>query len=234
MTTRKVALITGANRGIGLEIARQLGQQGHTVLVGSRDKVKGNTAVENLRQAGITDVHLCQLDVADEASRQAAYEQIRQQHGRLDILVNNAAIFQDKGDLLHVDLDLMRRTMEINAYAPLRLIQLFLPMMQAQGYGRIVNLSSGIGELGDLHSSYPTYRLSKIALNLFTRILAPDLKGTNIKMNAMCPGWVRTDMGGANATRSVEEGADTAVWLATLPQDGPNGGFFRDRQAIEW
>ena len=124
--------------------------------------------------------------------------------------------------------------METNAYGPLMLTQAFVPLMKKRGYGRIVNVSSGIGELSDLGSSWPAYRLSKILLNIQTRIIAGELRGTNVLINAMCPGWVRTDMGGLGAPRSVEEGADTAVWLALLPADGPQGGFFRDRQPIDW
>lgn len=136
--------------------------------------------------------------------------------------------------LLAVDYDLLRLTMETNAFGPLLLTQAFVPLMRKNGYGRIVNVSSGIGELSDLGSSWPAYRLSKILLNIQTRIIAKELRGSNILINAMCPGWVRTDMGGPGAPRSVEKGADTIVWLALLPDDGPQGGYFRDRRPIDW
>ena len=231
----KIALVTGGNRGIGLEICRQLAKQGITVLLGSRDLAKGETAVSPLTQQNLTNIHACQLAVTEETSIQQLRQEIEQKFGQLDILVNNAGIYPDNvHSLLGVDLDLMRHTMDVNAYAPLRLVQVMLPLMQKNNWGRIVNVSSGIGELGDLGSSYPTYRFSKITLNLMTRVLANELNGTGIKINAMCPGWVRTDMGGSAAPRSVEEGADTAVWLATLPDNGPHGGYFRDRKPIEW
>lgn len=155
--------------------------------------------------------------------------------GRLDILVNNAALYIDRRHrLLELEEEVLRRTMESNAYGPLILTQAFVPLMKKKGYGRIVNVYSGIGELSDLGSSWPAYRLSKILLNIQTRIIAGELLGTNVLINAMCPGWVRTDMGGLGVPRSVEEGADTAVWLALLPDVGSQGGFFRDRQPIDW
>ena len=133
-----------------------------------------------------------------------------------------------------LNLETLSWTIETNLYGTLRVTQTVLPLMRKHGYGRIVNMSSGLGQLCDMHAGTPAYRISKTALNAVTRILADELQGTNIKVNSMCPGWVRTDLGGPNATRSVEEGAATAVWLATLPDDGPSGGFFRDREAIPW
>ena len=231
----KIALVTGANRGIGFEICRQLAGLGITVLLTGRDEDKGETAAQQLHNQGLKDVYFYQLEVTDSGSINRLRTDVEQEFGRLDILVNNAGIYSDTTHrLLEVDIGLMRRTMDINAYGPLELTQAFVPLMKKHNWGRVVNVSSGIGELGDLGSSYPAYRFSKITLNLFTRILAKELRGTGIKINAMCPGWVRTDMGGSAAPRSVEEGADTAVWLATLPDDGPHGGYFRDRQPIEW
>lgn len=228
----KIILVTGGNRGIGLEVCKQLAQQGHTVLLGSRELSKGQQAAQTIKSPNI---HPVQLDVTNEVDRQAVFKHIKQTYGRLDVLVNNAGIFPDKvHQLLQTDLALMRHTMEVNSWAPLHLMQLFIPLMRQHNWGRVVNVSSGIGELGDLGSSYPTYRFSKINLNLITRIVAQEVAGTDIKVNAMTPGWVQTDMGGANAPRTVEEGADTIVWLATLPDDGPHGGYFRDRQPIEW
>jgi NAD(P)-dependent dehydrogenase (short-subunit alcohol dehydrogenase family) len=165
--------------------------------------------------------------------------EVKRIYGRLDILVNNAAILIDapggfKASLFDLTSDTLRRTMETNLLGPVRLIQAAAPLMREQAYGRIVNISSGAGQLSDMGSGYPAYRMSKTALNALTRIAASELGGGDIKVNAMCPGWVRTEMGGPDADRSPEEGADTAVWLATLPDTGPTGGFFRDRKPIAW
>jgi NAD(P)-dependent dehydrogenase (short-subunit alcohol dehydrogenase family) len=231
---RKVAVVTGANRGIGFEICRQLARKGVHVILTSRDEAKGRDACEKLATAGL-EVAFCQLDVSDSNSVQRLADWITSQYGRLQILVNNAGIYIDnQHSLLTVDMAVMRRTMETNAYGPLMMCQALVPLMKREGYGRLVNVSSGIGELSGLGPSYPAYRISKIVLNIHTRILAGELRDTGILANAVCPGWVRTDMGGPGASRSVEEGADTAVWLATLPNDGPTGGFFRDRQEIPW
>jgi NAD(P)-dependent dehydrogenase (short-subunit alcohol dehydrogenase family) len=232
--SQEVAIVTGANRGIGFEVSHQLAQKGIHVILTSRNLTKGATAAERLQAEGL-NVRYHLLDVTDQASIQRLREFVEQEHGRLDILVNNAGVYiDDRHRLLEVDPDILQQTINTNAYGPLWLTQAFVPLMKQHGYGRIVNVSSGIGELSSLGSSWPAYRLSKILLNLQTRIIADELQGTNILINAMCPGWVRTDMGGAAAPRSVEEGADTAVWLATLTDGGPQGGYFRDRQPIEW
>jgi NAD(P)-dependent dehydrogenase (short-subunit alcohol dehydrogenase family) len=231
---QRIALVTGANRGIGFETCRQLAQRGLQVILTSRDEGKGQTAVERLAAEGLT-VAYHQLDVTDRdgIDRLAAY--VEESFGRLDILVNNAAVYLDeRHSLLALDYDILQTTMATNTYGPLLLTQAFVPLMRRNGYGRIVNLSSGIGELSDLGSSWPAYRLSKIMLNIQTRIIAGELEGSNVLINAMCPGWVRTDMGGPGAPKAIEEGADTAVWLALLPDDGPQGGYFRDRTAIAW
>lgn len=230
----RVAVVTGANRGIGFEICRQLARQGlHTILT-SRDESKGQAARQELVEEGL-DVAYHQLDITDPESVQHLAAHIQQEYGRLDILVNNAGIAIDKGTgVLHTDLDTLRQTMETNLYGPLRLCQALVPLMRRQEYGRIVNLSSSMGQLSTMGSEAPSYRMSKAALNALTRILAAYLEGTGILVNSMCPGWVRTDMGGRSASRSVKEGADTAVWLANLPDDGPTGGFFRDRKPIPW
>jgi NAD(P)-dependent dehydrogenase (short-subunit alcohol dehydrogenase family) len=157
----------------------------------------------------------------------------------LEILVNNAGILIDPldpaaGSVFHTKVDTLRRTYETNVYGPLQLCQALIPLMQVRGYGRVVNISSGMGQLSEMNGGYPGYRLSKTALNALTRIFADELKGTNILVNSVCPGWVRTDMGGPKASRSVEEGVYTIVWLATLPSGSPTGQFFRDRQPIPW
>ncbi len=230
----RVAVVTGANRGIGLEICRQLAQEGIYTILTSRDEAKGQAARQELADAGL-DIGYHQLDVTDPESIQRLAAYIKKEHGRLDILVNNAGIAIDKGTgVLHTDLETLRQTMETNLYGPLRLCQALVPLMRRQNCGRIVNLSSSMGQLSGMGSEAPSYRMSKTALNALTRILATYLEGTGILVNSMCPGWVRTDMGGRSASRSVKEGADTAVWLATLPGDDPTGGLFRDRKPIPW
>lgn len=238
MAVTRTALVSGANRGIGFEIVRQLARLGVLAVIGARDTDEGVAAAEKLKPEGL-DVPVVGLDVNSEDSAVNAVAEVKRIYGRLDILVNNAAILIDepggfKASLFDLKADTLRRTMETNLLGPVRLIQAGAPLMREQGYGRIVNISSGAGQLSDMGSGYPAYRMSKSALNALTRIAAAELSGGNIKVNAMCPGWVRTDMGGPTAERSPEEGADTAVWLATLGDDGPTGGFFRDRKPIAW
>jgi NAD(P)-dependent dehydrogenase (short-subunit alcohol dehydrogenase family) len=230
---RRIALVTGANRGIGFEICRQLARLGIQVVATSRDEAKGKIAQRNLAREGFR-VTYHQLDVTDSESINLLANDIRQQVGRLDILINNAGIMIDDRDILDIDIDTVRTTMETNVYGPWRLSLALLPLIKPQAHGRIVNLSSGMGQLAGMGSGSPAYRMSKTALNALTCMLADRLQGTNILVNSMCPGWVRTDMGGTGAPRSVEQGADTAVWLATLPDDGPTGGFFRGREPIPW
>ncbi len=234
MQIKRVALVTGANRGIGLEIVNQLAHLGIRVYLGSRDAGKGQSAADSLRSNDM-DIQPIQLDMDSNNSMEKAIQEIISTENRLDILVNNAGILLDKeGSSLLSDIETLRVTMETNVYGPFRLCQLAIPYMRKQRYGRIVNLSSGMGQFSEMGSGYPAYRMSKTALNSMTAFLSAELQGTNILMNTMCPGWVRTDMGGANATRPVEEGADTAVWLSTLADGGPSGQFFRDRKQIPW
>ncbi|MDP4164349.1 MAG: SDR family oxidoreductase [Bacillota bacterium] len=230
---QKIALVTGANRGIGLEISRQLGQLGITVIMTARNNEKGKAAVEHLKQEGL-DVHFHSLDVTNETSIHQLAVDIKEQFGSLDILINNAGIYIDgNNNILDIEIDIVRKTMETNVYGPLRLSQSLASLLQESGDARIVNVSSGMGAIKDLGGSYPSYSLSKAALNVVTIQLADQLNGKGILVNSMCPGWVRTDMGGKSAPRSVVEGADTAVWLATGDVER-TGRFFRDRQEIEW
>lgn len=234
MNPETIAVVTGANRGIGFEISRQLAGKGIHVILTSRDEAKGMAARRDLIGKGL-DVRFHQLDVTDLESIQRLLDFIRQDYGRLDILVNNAGVLLDDGvSVLQVELDTVRTTMETNLYGPLLLCQALVPLMVRSDHGRIVNLSSGWGQLTDIEGCQPAYRMSKAALNALTGILAAELRGTNILVNSMCPGAVRTDMGRPDAPRSVEQGADTAVWLATLPNTGPSGGFFEDRKPIPW
>lgn len=235
--TEKVAVVTGANRGIGLATCRQLAKQGFQVVLTSRDQSKGESAVEQLQAEGLQVIHH-PLEVTNPVSVEQLANFMREKFGRLEVLVNNAGVLLDyrdsDGSLFNTKIDTLRETMETNLYGPLRLSQGLVPLMQAHNSGRIVNVSSGAGQLSDMSSGYPAYRISKTTLNALTRILADELKGTNILVNSVCPGWVKTDMGGANAPRTPEQGADTIVWLATLPDDGPTGGFWRNRQPIDW
>jgi NAD(P)-dependent dehydrogenase (short-subunit alcohol dehydrogenase family) len=227
----RVALVSGGNRGIGLEIVRQLAGRGITVILGSRDEEQGRAAAEGLSGAVVVK----QLDVADEKSVDRLGASIEEEFGRLDILVNNAGISNDDGQRgVSADLDRVREALDANLFGAWRLCELAIPLMRRHGYGRIVNVSSGMGALEDMGGGSPGYRISKTALNALTRILASELRGSGILVNAVCPGWVQTDMGSTRAPRPVEEGADTPVWAATLPKGGPTGGFFRDRRPIPW
>lgn len=235
MTERRIAVVTGANRGLGLEISRQLAVAGITVVLTSRDRAQGLLATSELKTRDL-DVDFHPLEVREPSSAAALRDWIDRRYGRLDVLVNNAGILIDihSTSIAELDLETLRWTLETNVIGALGVTQALLPLMRRHDYGRIVNMSSGLGQMCDMQAGTPAYRISKAALNAVTRILAAELKDTRIKVNSMCPGWVRTDMGGPNAPRSVEEGADTALWLATLPEDGPSAGFFRDRQPIPW
>ena len=235
MEDRTIAVVTGANRGIGLEIVRQLAAQGMRVLLASRDAGKGDAAAAALRGTGLA-VDALPLDVTDAASCAAAHEWLARRFERVDVLVNNAGILIDDSGASVLDLPIatLRETLDTNLIGVLQVTQALAPLLKRSRHGRIVNLSSGLGQLSEMGAGTPAYRMSKTALNALTRILAAELAADGIKVNAMCPGWVRTDMGGPNATRTVEQGADTAVWLATLPDDGPSGSYFRDRTPIPW
>jgi NAD(P)-dependent dehydrogenase (short-subunit alcohol dehydrogenase family) len=232
---KRLAVVTGANRGIGLEICRQLANEGLRVILTSRDEAKGSEAQTELAKSNL-DVLYHRLDVTDGASVAVFTEYLKKEHGRADVLVNNAGVLIDGrgASVLQAEIEVVRQTMEVNFYGALRMCQAIVPLMQRNQYGRVVNLSSGLGQLDDMGDGTPGYRASKAALNALTRMVAAATKDKDILVNSMCPGWVRTDMGGPNATRSVEQGAGTAVWLATLPHGGPTGGFFRDKQPIPW
>ncbi|MCC6145376.1 MAG: SDR family oxidoreductase [Candidatus Hydrogenedentes bacterium] len=235
MATQHVAVVTGGNRGIGREIARQLALQGMQVILTARDEAKGRAAADELRTGGLAiDAHPLDVTEAQSVEEFAAF--LEATIGRCDVLINNAGIMMDdlQGDALTLDVHVLRNTLETNTIAPLRVAQAILPLMQRHGYGRVVNISSTLGQLHSMGGVYPAYSISKAALNAVTRTLSAAVQGSNILVNSMCPGWVRTDMGGPNAVRSVEEGADTAVFLATLPDGGPSGQFFQDRSVIPW
>jgi NAD(P)-dependent dehydrogenase (short-subunit alcohol dehydrogenase family) len=231
----RIALVSGGNRGIGYEICRQLATRGLTVVLTARDSAQGKAAAKALQEERLR-VEFHRLDVTSCRSVRACVSAVVERLGRVDVLVNNAGVLIDPRGSRFLDskLDTYRDTLETNLFGPLQLAQAVLPVMKAKRYGRIVNVSSGLGQLSGMDSGTPAYRISKTALNALTRILATEFHGNNILVNSVCPGWVRTHMGGEGARRTPEQGADTAVWLATLPDNGPTGGFFRDRKPIAW
>jgi NAD(P)-dependent dehydrogenase (short-subunit alcohol dehydrogenase family) len=231
---KKIALVTGANKGLGFETCLQLAQLGLTVILSARDFIKGQVAAKQLADRGL-DVLFYQLDVSSQSSISRIAQQIEQQFGRLDVLVNNAAILYDTWQkAVDADLEVVNQALTTNLFGPWRLSQVCIPMMKTNKYGRIVNVSSGAGSLHYMGAGTPAYSISKAALNAFTRILAAELPAsTGILVNSVDPGWVATDMGGGGG-RPVEEGAKGIVWAATLPDDGPTGGFFFDGKPAPW
>jgi NAD(P)-dependent dehydrogenase (short-subunit alcohol dehydrogenase family) len=229
----RVAVVTGANRGIGFETCRQLGRLGARVVLGSRDAKRGAEAEAVLRAEGL-DVSCRQLDVTDQSSVDALVEWLTSTLGRVDILVNNAAIMPNEKRFREVTLDEAQAVWQVNVLGAWRTALALSPLMRRNGWGRIVNVSSQSGSLAGMSSSAATYRVSKTALNALTRVMAADLRSSGILVNAVCPGWVASDMGGAGAPRSLAEGAASVVWAVTLPDDGPTGGFYRDGQTLPW
>ena len=227
------ALVTGGNRGIGFQIARQRAQQGLTVVATCRSQEDGEAAQASLAAEGLS-VRFEIVDVTDREAVQALAGRLLDEYGAIDILVNNAGVALDKWrPALELDPELIRQTMEVNFIGALNFCQAFMPAMQQQEYGRVVNISSQMGSLASMTGYLLAYRSSKTALNALTRCLAGEMKETpDVLINSMCPGWVKTGLGGDDAPRSPEQGAETAVWLATLPAGGPTGGFFKDREPL--
>ena len=230
----QVAVVTGANRGIGLEVSRQLAERNVHVVLTSRDKTKGQQALNHLLDRSLS-VSLFQLDVTNSDAATRLCGHLVKTFGRVDILVNNAAIYLDEGDkLLDIPLETLRNSFDANFFGAYSLCKTLIPVMKKNGYGRVVNVSSGYGAMDAMNARTGAYKLSKLALNGLTQILASELKGTNIKVNAVDPGWVRTEMGGPSATRSPQEAARGIVWAATIDDSGPTGKFFRDTKIISW
>src|SRR5438067_10161788 len=223
-----VSLVTGGNRGIGREVCRQLAEHGLDVVLTARS---ASAATEAARAVG---AEARQLDVADPASVAAAARWVADRHGQLDVLVNNAAITYDTWQrAVDADLAVVREAAETNLYGPWLMVQEFLPLLRASGHARIVNVSSEAASLASMGGGTPAYTASKVALNALTRMLAAELRRDHVLVNAVCPGWVATDMGGPGG-RPVEAGAAGIVWAATLPDNGPTGGFFRDGKPLPW
>jgi NAD(P)-dependent dehydrogenase (short-subunit alcohol dehydrogenase family) len=231
----KIALVSGGNRGLGYEVVRQLAALGHTVILGARNSKKGQAATRRLAAHASGRVVAKLLDVSDPKSVEDLAGEITEEFGRLDILVNNAGIHYDTWQTAtKADIEgTVHEAFETNLFGAWRLIEAFTPMMRPHRWGRIVNVSSEAGSLASMGAGTPAYSTSKAALNALTRIAAAELRSSGVLVNAVCPGWVATDMGGAGG-RPVEEGAAGITWAATLPDDGPTGGFFRDREPIEW
>jgi NAD(P)-dependent dehydrogenase (short-subunit alcohol dehydrogenase family) len=228
------ALVTGANRGIGREVARQLAERGYEVLLSARDEQKASAAAQELAESTGAVVRPLTLDVADPGSIEAAAERVSADPGRLDVLVNNAGVGSDFGvSGVDPDFDAIQRALQTNFYGAYRLTVALLALLRQSPHPRIVNVSSGMGGVAEMGGWSPGYRVSKAALNAMTRILSTELKDERFLINSACPGFVNTDMGGPmGAQKPVEDGAAGVVWLATLPDDGPTGGFFRDGKAI--
>lgn len=227
----KTALVTGGNRGIGFAIANGLLQKGYEVIITSRSLDKATEAAKKLQGIVIP----VELDVSDDRSIDRAKETLNQKIDRLDVLINNAGIYPDEVvNILTIDRQLLELTLNTNTFGAIRMVQVFLPLLEKSQDARVINVSSGYGEIDGLSANVPSYCLSKLALNGATIMLADALHSKGIVVNAMCPGWVRTDMGGTSATRSPEEGADTAIWLATEASRNETGKFWRDRRVISY
>jgi NAD(P)-dependent dehydrogenase (short-subunit alcohol dehydrogenase family) len=230
----RVALVTGGNRGIGLEVCRQLSAAGLTVLLGSR-KLQAGIAAATTLSAERFDVRAVQLDITNSTDIEAVRARVLREFGALDILVNNAAILLDEEqDIFELSDETFRSTFDVNVFAQLAMCRAFIPAMVGRRYGRVVNVSSTAGQLQSMGTYAPAYSISKTALNAMTKVVAESVSGTGVLVNSVNPGWVRTDMGGRHAPLSVEKGADTVVWAAMLPDNGPTGAFLSNRRPIAW
>ncbi|HWU43164.1 MAG TPA: SDR family NAD(P)-dependent oxidoreductase [Bdellovibrio sp.] len=236
---KKIAIVTGAHRGLGYATSEALAQRGFKVIMAMRNLDQAQKEINALKIKDL-DVVAMKLDVSQEKSINDFAEAFRREYGGVvDVLVNNAGIFidnEDGGDnsVFKTKLTTIQKTFATNTVGPFLLTQKLFPLMKQEGYGRIVNVSSGMGQLGEMNNNYAAYRISKTALNVVTKVFAAESGSEDILVNSICPGWVRTDMGGPNAARSIDQGIKGIVWAATLPKGGPNGGFFRDGEPISW
>ena len=227
MSKRKIALITGGNRGIGYAIAQGLLKADFQVIIGSRSLEKGKEAAEKLNFPLVSAV---EIDIANDNSIDKAFNELNAKIDRLDVLINNAGIYPDNGfNILTIDRDLLNKTLNVNTFGAILVTQKFLPLLEQADKARVINYSSGYGQLAGLSANVPSYCLSKLTLNGATIMLADALYSKNITVNAVDPGWVSSDMGGENAPRTVEQGADTAIWLATVDSVKDSGKLWRDR-----
>ena len=232
MNEQKIALITGANRGIGYAIAQGLLKANFRVIIGSRSFENGKTAAEKLNSNLVSVV---EIDIADDDSIDRAFKEVSDKIGSLDVLINNAGIFPDNGfNILTIERDLLIKTFNVNTFGAIRVTQKFLPLLEKANAARIINYSSGYGQLAGLSAGVPSYCLSKLAVNGATIMLTDALHSKNISVNSVDPGWVSSDMGGENAPRTVEQGADTAVWLATAERIKDSGKLWRDRAIVSF
>jgi NAD(P)-dependent dehydrogenase (short-subunit alcohol dehydrogenase family) len=227
----KTALITGANKGLGFQSAKDLGKLDYHILLGSRDVIKGKEALKELEKLSIS-CELLEIDVSNINSINSAFESLKNKD--VHVLVNNAGIFPDRDSrFVDADSEVFHQTINTNLFGAIELTKLIIPKMEKQGYGRIVMVSSGLGQMEGMGAGYAAYRISKTAMNAATQIFAAEMKHPNVTINSVCPGWCRTDMGGSGADRTIEHGAETIVWLASL-NNTSNGKFFRDKEEIPW
>lgn len=236
---RKVAVVTGANRGMGLALTKALAEDDYKVFMVGRNKIEIDNASEKFQEAGL-NVEGFEADVSKARHITALSSYVQSQYDHLDLLINNAGVIMEPGGLesqvtcFTVNPDIVEEAYSINTVGALRLVQVFYDLLKKARQPRIVNVSSSMGALNKMEGGWPAYRMSKAALNALTGILAAEFEGTRIKVNSVCPGWVKTDMGGPNAERSIEEGIEGILWAAKLPPDGPSGGFFKDGKPISW
>ena len=231
---KKIAVVTGGNRGIGFQVCRDIAKKGFKVLLTARNSEKGMESAEILQSEGL-DVTFYELDVSSAESIDTFYNRVAEEFGRIDVLVNNAAIIPDaRSSGLSLEIQELQVSLETNVYGIILLSQKIITLMIKNNYGRIINMSSGMGQFADMGSGYLAYRISKTAVNTITKVLANETDSHNIQINSVDPGGVKTEMGGAGASLSVEEGADTIVWLSTQPDDSPTGMVYKKREIIPW
>jgi NAD(P)-dependent dehydrogenase (short-subunit alcohol dehydrogenase family) len=232
----KIALVTGANRGMGHAASKKLASLNYHVIMVGRNEQDLNEKVQNLKSIDLS-VEAYVADILSDKDTDKLVNYVSEKFGYLDVLINNAGIYIEESiDSTNFERsdDVMRKTFDINTMGPYRLMRGLIPLMLKHGYGRVVNVSSGLGSFNGASTSCPAYCVSKAALNMLTNLFGSQVTGTNVKVNAINPGWVKTDMGGAGATRSIEQGIMGMIWAATLDEDGPNGGFFLDGKPINW